>query len=46
VLALAVVGLAVAAAATPAVANTLPVVTAGGIRSCALMPDQSVWCWG
>jgi alpha-tubulin suppressor-like RCC1 family protein len=24
----------------------LPVVTTGGYHTCALMPDQSVWCWG
>jgi alpha-tubulin suppressor-like RCC1 family protein len=32
--------------AVPAMALTKPVVTAGGGHSCALMPDQSVWCWG
>ena len=39
-------GLAVAGAAAPAGAAPLPVVTSGGGHSCALMPDQSVWCWG
>ncbi len=35
-----------AGTAAPAVAGTLPFVTSGGGDSCALMPDQSVWCWG
>ena len=39
-------GLAAAGAAAPAGAAPLPVVTSGGGHSCALMPDQSVWCWG
>ena len=30
----------------PASAMLVPMVTAGGNHSCALMPDQSVWCWG
>jgi alpha-tubulin suppressor-like RCC1 family protein len=34
------------AVTTPAAAGTLPVVSSGGDHSCALMPDQSVWCWG
>ena len=37
---------AMAGTTAPAVAMTLPVVSSGGGHSCALMPDQSVWCWG
>ena len=37
---------AMAGTMAPAVAMTLPVVSSGGGHSCALMPDQSVWCWG
>jgi alpha-tubulin suppressor-like RCC1 family protein len=32
--------------AGPAGAVVQPVVSSGGGHSCALMPDQSVWCWG
>jgi alpha-tubulin suppressor-like RCC1 family protein len=32
--------------AGPAGAGAQPVVSSGGGHSCALMPDQSVWCWG
>ena len=39
-------GCTVLRAAAPAGAGPLPVVTAGGGHSCALMPDQTVWCWG
>jgi len=41
-------GLAVVESAPgPALAGPpLPVVTTGGYHSCALMPDQTVWCWG
>lgn len=40
-------GLAAMGSAAPAfAAPTPPVVTAGGYHSCALMPDQTVWCWG
>jgi alpha-tubulin suppressor-like RCC1 family protein len=47
-LAVAGAGLAgtVAGPAIPASAIPLPTVTAGGGHSCALMPDQTVWCWG
>jgi len=45
VLALALSGLT-APATAPANAGTVPVVTSGGGHSCALMTDQSVWCWG
>ena len=45
-LALASPALTVTQAAAPAAATTVPVVSAGGGHSCALMPDQSVWCWG
>jgi alpha-tubulin suppressor-like RCC1 family protein len=30
----------------PAAALTPPVVTGGGGHTCALLGDQSVWCWG
>src|SRR5690242_7895172 len=46
VLAVAGSGLTVAGTATPATATVLPVVSSGGGGSCALLPDQSVWCWG
>lgn len=46
VLALLTWGLAALGTAAPAQAAPPPVVTAGGGHSCALMPDQSVWCWG
>jgi len=36
----------VAGTAVPASAGPVPVVTAGGGHSCALMTDQTVWCWG
>lgn len=39
-------GLSVAGLVTPAQAIPLPVVTTGGYHTCALMGDQSVWCWG
>jgi alpha-tubulin suppressor-like RCC1 family protein len=35
-----------AGGASPAAASGLPVVATGGYHTCALMPDQSVWCWG
>jgi alpha-tubulin suppressor-like RCC1 family protein len=38
--------LVVAGAATPALATTTPVVSAGGGHACTLMPDSTVWCWG
>lgn len=37
---------AVAGTAGPASAGPVPVVTSGGGHSCALMTDQTVWCWG
>jgi alpha-tubulin suppressor-like RCC1 family protein len=39
-------GFAVAGTAGPASAGPVPVVTSGGGHSCALMTDQTVWCWG
>src|SRR5438445_12866630 len=36
----------IARTAAPAGAVTLPVLAAGGGHSCAIMADQSVWCWG
>src|SRR5437879_8780047 len=38
--------LTVAGTAAPAGSVTLPAVAAGGGHSCAVMADQSVWCWG
>src|SRR6266702_2867509 len=38
--------LSVTRASAPAAAVTLPIVSAGGGNSCALMGDQTVWCWG
>jgi hypothetical protein len=46
VLGLVAAGLAAAGTAAPVSAGTTPVVTSGGGHSCALMPDQTVWCWG
>ena len=47
VLAVAGTGLAALGSATPALAKPpLPFVATGGYHSCALMPDQTVWCWG
>src|SRR5437763_9049172 len=45
-LALAAATLSATGAAAPASAVTLPIVSAGGGNSCALMADQTVWCWG
>src|SRR6266568_4907625 len=38
--------LSVTRASAPAAAVTLTIVSAGGGNSCALMGDQTVWCWG
>src|SRR5579859_6598266 len=49
VLAVAASGLTVAGTlgtAGSASAITLPVVSGGGGGSCAVLPDQSTWCWG
>jgi alpha-tubulin suppressor-like RCC1 family protein len=45
-LALAAATLSATETSTTAAAVTLPVVSAGGGNSCALMGDQTVWCWG
>jgi alpha-tubulin suppressor-like RCC1 family protein len=45
-LALAAATLSATGTVTPAAAVTLPIVSAGGGHSCALMGDQTVWCWG
>jgi alpha-tubulin suppressor-like RCC1 family protein len=48
-LALAAAGLSLTGIQLAAPANAMPtppVVTTGGYHSCALMPDQTVWCWG
>jgi len=43
-LAAALAGTAVSPA--PASAIAFPIVSAGGNHSCAVMPDETVWCWG
>jgi alpha-tubulin suppressor-like RCC1 family protein len=44
--ALVISALVLAGTAQPASAATTPAVTSGGGHSCALLADQSVWCWG
>src|SRR5262245_46138882 len=39
-------GFATLGAAAPASAAPASMVTTGNGFSCALMPDQTVWCWG
>jgi alpha-tubulin suppressor-like RCC1 family protein len=46
VLALVSPALTIAGPAAPAGAVPLPIVAGGGGHTCAVAPDQSVWCWG